>query len=186
MVNDKSRCAVNKCRLSYAADLYQDHQLVQSVSFQYHMVYQWRIRLFITNTDKTGESAERSKVNETMGSELHRHLSLMEIPRRWHWCRTGASADHDFVNCSKDHFGYGLGQWETTLHCNVVSHWLSPNTKWAIDIRCRAAQYMCFCRQGFFHSLPSDKIGNFYACHFQSIDPLENSWIVGTSCTKVS
>ena len=21
---------------------------------------------------------------------------------------------------------YGLSQWETTLHCNVVSHWLSP------------------------------------------------------------
>ena len=26
----------------------------------------------------------------------------------------------------RDRFGYGLSQWETTLHCNVVSHWLSP------------------------------------------------------------
>ena len=26
--------------------------------------------------------------------------------------------------------GYGLSQWETTLHCNVVSHWLSPNPEW--------------------------------------------------------
>ena len=25
----------------------------------------------------------------------------------------------------KVHSGYGLNQWETTLHCNVVSHWLS-------------------------------------------------------------
>ena len=24
------------------------------------------------------------------------------------------------------HSGYGLSQWKTTLHCNVVSHWLSP------------------------------------------------------------
>ena len=26
-----------------------------------------------------------------------------------------------------DHFRHGLSQWETTLHCNVVSHWLSPH-----------------------------------------------------------
>ena len=26
---------------------------------------------------------------------------------------------------SSDHSGYGLSQWETTLHCNVVSHCLS-------------------------------------------------------------
>ena len=26
---------------------------------------------------------------------------------------------------SRDHSLYGISQWETTLHCNVVSHWLS-------------------------------------------------------------
>ena len=26
----------------------------------------------------------------------------------------------------KDHFGYGLSQWEKTLHCNIISHWLCP------------------------------------------------------------
>ena len=26
----------------------------------------------------------------------------------------------------RDHFGYGLSQWETTLHCNVVSQWQNP------------------------------------------------------------
>ena len=26
----------------------------------------------------------------------------------------------------RDHSGYGLIQWESTLHCNVVSHWLCP------------------------------------------------------------
>ena len=25
-----------------------------------------------------------------------------------------------------DHSGYGPGQWETTLQCNVVSYWLGP------------------------------------------------------------
>ena len=34
-----------------------------------------------------------------------------------------------------DHFVYVLRQWETTLHCNAVSHCLSTYTKWSL--------YMC-------------------------------------------
>ena len=30
------------------------------------------------------------------------------------------------------HSVYGLSQWETTLHCNVVSHWLSPYKEWTL------------------------------------------------------
>ena len=33
----------------------------------------------------------------------------------------------------RDHSGYGPSQWETTLQCNVVSHWLSPYTEWSPD-----------------------------------------------------
>ena len=29
-----------------------------------------------------------------------------------------------------NHSGCGLRQWETTLLCNVVSHWLSPYPEW--------------------------------------------------------
>ena len=29
------------------------------------------------------------------------------------------------------YYGYGLSQWETTLHCNVISHWLSPYREWS-------------------------------------------------------
>ena len=29
-------------------------------------------------------------------------------------------------------FGYGLSQWETTLHCNGVSHWLNPYPEWSL------------------------------------------------------
>ena len=29
----------------------------------------------------------------------------------------------------RDHSVYGLSQWETTLQCNVVSHWLRPYTQ---------------------------------------------------------
>ena len=31
-----------------------------------------------------------------------------------------------FVVVCKVNSGYGFDQWETTLKCNVVSHWLSP------------------------------------------------------------
>ena len=29
-------------------------------------------------------------------------------------------------------FVYALSQWDTTLHCNVVSHWLGAYTKWCL------------------------------------------------------
>ena len=30
----------------------------------------------------------------------------------------------------RDHYVYAPNQWETTLQCNVVSHWLGAYTKW--------------------------------------------------------
>ena len=33
----------------------------------------------------------------------------------------------------RDHCGYGLSPSETTLHCNVVSHWLSPYPQWSLS-----------------------------------------------------
>ena len=35
-------------------------------------------------------------------------------------------------NKPRDHFVYAPGQWETTLQCNVVSHWLGTFTKWSL------------------------------------------------------
>ena len=32
----------------------------------------------------------------------------------------------------RDHFVYAPSQWETTLHGNVVSHWLGAYTKWSL------------------------------------------------------
>ena len=33
----------------------------------------------------------------------------------------------------RDHFVYASSQWETTLQCNVVSHWLGAFTKWSLN-----------------------------------------------------
>ena len=38
--------------------------------------------------------------------------------------------------CNKknnDHFVYACSQWETTLQCNIVSHWLGAFTKWSLE-----------------------------------------------------
>ena len=35
----------------------------------------------------------------------------------------------------RDNFLYAPSQWETTLQCNVVSHWLSAYTKWSPIMR---------------------------------------------------
>ena len=32
----------------------------------------------------------------------------------------------------QDHFVYAPNQWETTLQCNVASHWLNAYTKWSM------------------------------------------------------
>ena len=33
---------------------------------------------------------------------------------------------------SRDHFVNASCQWERTLHCNIVSHWLGAYTKWSL------------------------------------------------------
>ena len=35
------------------------------------------------------------------------------------------------------HFVYAPSQWETTLQCNVVSHWLSACTEWSLQLSSR-------------------------------------------------
>ena len=34
----------------------------------------------------------------------------------------------------RDHSGYGLRQWEATLNCKVISHWLSPYPEWFLNL----------------------------------------------------
>ena len=37
-----------------------------------------------------------------------------------------------FQRYDKDHFLYAHSQWEMTLQCNIVSHWLGAHTKWSL------------------------------------------------------
>ena len=40
-------------------------------------------------------------------------------------------ADDIFMNI--DHFVHAPSQWETMLHCNIVSQWLGVYTKWSVQ-----------------------------------------------------
>ena len=40
---------------------------------------------------------------------------------------------YGFDSLYMDHFVYASSQWETTLHCKVVSHCLGANTKWSLS-----------------------------------------------------
>ena len=49
-----------------------------------------------------------------------------------------------FTTRTRDHSGYGLGQWEKALHSNASSHWLSPYPEWSLHTGvnlCRALQW---------------------------------------------
>ena len=39
---------------------------------------------------------------------------------------------HGTTTWGRDRFVFAPSQWETTLHCNVVSHWLGAYTKWSL------------------------------------------------------
>ena len=46
------------------------------------------------------------------------------------WCWIFRENEVNPMADDTDPSGYGLSQWETTLQCNVVSHWLSPYREW--------------------------------------------------------
>ena len=36
-------------------------------------------------------------------------------------------------SAKRDQFVHALSQWETTLHCNIISHWLGTYTIWSLS-----------------------------------------------------
>ena len=61
---------------------------------------------------------------------------------------------------SRDHFVYAPNQWETTLQCNVVSHWLGAYTKLSLYSRgyswCSHMVYVLFRGRGDFSHCVDD------------------------------
>ena len=62
-----------------------------------------------------------------------------DCERRWNYClptrnyvlyRWAGKNTHKFYKLPWDRAGYGVNQWETTLLCNGVSHWLNSYPEW--------------------------------------------------------
>ena len=62
------------------------------------------------------------------------HTYLTHFPYLW----------ADISNC-RDHFVYAPSQWETTLHCNVISHWLGADvyapSQWKTMLQCNVVSH---------------------------------------------
>ena len=54
-------------------------------------------------------------------------LKMMTLNGLANRTRHGQRCQYD-----RDNFAYAPSQWETTLHCNVVSHWLGVYAKWSL------------------------------------------------------
>ena len=48
----------------------------------------------------------------------------------WHTWLRHLWQGHEAINI-RDHFVYTPSQWEMTLQCNVISHWLDAYTRWS-------------------------------------------------------
>ena len=67
-----------------------------------------------------------------------------QTPYRW-WREPGDT---------RDHLVFASSQWETTLQCDVVSHWLGAYTKWSLDI--------CIALAIYRYSVVPRQLGWFY------------------------
>ena len=77
----------------------------------------------------------RSSANLSPFSKLEVHSTLIPVaidPGVWLDCWVPIKFNQTDRDMTQVHSGYGLSQWEATLQCNVVSHWLSPCPEWSL------------------------------------------------------
>ena len=66
----------------------------------------------------------------------------------------------------RDYFVHTLCQWETTLHCNVLSHWQRAYTKWSL------LTWSCI-------HMPGDCFIKNFLSKFIAICLYHNVWVIG-------
>ena len=60
------------------------------------------------------------------------HLGLNDMQNHWGWDKMAAIFLIIVIN--RGHSVYAPSQWETTLHCNILPHWLGACTEWSLII----------------------------------------------------
>ena len=102
---------------------------------------------FDLGLDKRLNKASRRRWFETSSRSLWRHCRALIAPNHNKTQQNEPSAYNiwdlvystslvttgEHVTVGRYHSGRGLSQCETTLNCNVVSHWLSPCAEWYLS-----------------------------------------------------
>ena len=84
-----------------------------------------------------------------MGSANKRRHYIVTVPLiAWAHTQNDPCTSMSWANKSehpeiRDHFLNAPSQWETTLHCNVVSHWLGAYTKWSLLTHWGRVTHIC-------------------------------------------
>ena len=68
------------------------------------------------------------------------------VTSKYHLIHFDLMSQNDKEATCRNHFVYALSQWETTLHCNVASHWLGTYTKWSLKLHLLLVSMPKFCR----------------------------------------
>ena len=77
----------------------------------------------------------------------------------------------------RNHSVYGLSLWETTLLCNVVSHWLSPHIKWSLEYI--SGLILGFATSPWETALQSNSVSHWLGANLESALPIifcTNQW----------
>ena len=68
-------------------------------------------------------------VNNRETGDLRRHLAYYDVPPNSMLLSRNGSDKNIHRYHHRNHSLYAPSQWETTVYCNVVSHWLGAHTK---------------------------------------------------------
>ena len=78
-------------------------------------------------------------INDTMATGKDIHLTIVFNMVRWgpscfnkHWQKAPHNSSRRSIYWVSVCSWCGPSQWKTTLHCNVVCHWLDPYLEWAL------------------------------------------------------
>ena len=81
----------------------------------------------------------------------------------WMYISIWKSCSAKLEHISRDHSGYGLSQWETTLQCNIISHWLSlyPYNDHCLRLRQNSCWFAINIRKFILYETLMNLISNF-------------------------
>ena len=126
--------------------------LLQKLSYQDYCMVAWDVEILTTSSRAVMIPTSHFHVNGYKPRFiflLKEAILVINTSPEGHWSRRDPRwpiecSERSSVPCynvnkagladyTKDHSVNGLSQWETTLQCNVVTHWLSTYSEWFLQ-----------------------------------------------------